>query len=55
MSPVFAALVFYFVFTPAALLLRLLRKDPLRLKPDLEAHTYWIAREVGAPDMRRAY
>lgn len=43
-SPVITAVVFYFVFTPAGVLTRFFRQDPLRLRPDPTAESYWIPR-----------
>jgi hypothetical protein len=43
-NPVVTALLFYLVFTPAAMVLRWLGKDPLRLRMDRGAPTYWIER-----------
>ena len=43
-NPVVTALLFYLVFTPAAIVLRRLGKDPLRLRMDRSASTYWIER-----------
>lgn len=34
--------IFFAVLTPAAMFMRLLGKDPLKLKRDPEAETYWI-------------
>jgi hypothetical protein len=48
-SPVVTALLFYLVFTPTALLLRLSGQDPLRLRLDKKARTYWIPREPPGP------
>ena len=39
-SPIFMGIVFYLIFTPAALLMKLFAKDPLRRKIDGEAETY---------------
>ncbi len=38
-------LLFYLVLTPIGLLLRLLGKRPLELKPEPGRDSYWIARE----------
>jgi Saxitoxin biosynthesis operon protein SxtJ len=43
-SPVIMGLLFYVTVTPIALLLRLLGKDPLRLRRDRDASSYWIDR-----------
>lgn len=48
-SPVVTGLLFYLVFAPAGFLLRLARKDPLRLHFDRSARTYWIPREPPGP------
>lgn len=44
MTPVVVAVLWYMVFTPAGWLLRLFRKDPLRLAHEPAANTYWIVR-----------
>lgn len=44
LNPVVTAVLFFFVFTPAGLLSRLLARDPLRLKAVPGANTYWITR-----------
>ncbi|MFC1645641.1 hypothetical protein ACFL2Y_00465 [Candidatus Omnitrophota bacterium] len=38
-------LIFYLVFAPTGLFLRLIRKDVLNLKADKKLKTYWIDRE----------
>jgi hypothetical protein len=38
-------IVFYLIFTPAGLVMRLLGKDPLVLRFDSEATTYWVKRK----------
>ena len=48
-NPVVTAILFYFVFTPAGLVSRLLGKDPLLLKFAPRADTYWIARQPPGP------
>lgn len=44
-SPVIMALLFYLVITPTGLVMRLFRRDILRLRYDADADSYWIARE----------
>jgi len=39
-------LVYYLVVTPIGLMMRLLRKDILSLRPDKAARTYWLKREI---------
>jgi len=48
-SPLALGLLFYGVITPIGLLLRLSGKDPLRLKFDRAADSYWIRREPPGP------
>jgi hypothetical protein len=49
----FLALMFYGVFTPLALVFRLMGRDALRLRLDPRATTYWTARP--APRDPRQY
>lgn len=48
-SPLVMALLFYVAVTPMALLMRLAGKDPLRLKFDRDAKSYWIERRPAGP------
>jgi hypothetical protein len=48
-NPVMMGLIFFLVVTPVALLMRLRGKDPLRLKRDPAAKSYWILREPPGP------
>lgn len=48
-SPVVTGVIFYVVFVPAGFLFRLLGKDPLRLKLEPAAHSYWIPRNPPGP------
>ena len=48
-NPIVMAILFFVVFTPVGFLLRLLGKDPLRLKPDAAAESYWIPRTPQRP------
>jgi hypothetical protein len=49
-NPIVLALLFALVITPYALVLRLLRRDALRLRPDRDAASYWIERDPPGPD-----
>ena len=51
-SAVALALLFTLAVTPTGLMMRLLRRDPLRLRRDGEAASYWIAREPPGPSPR---
>ncbi|MGE5269707.1 MAG: SxtJ family membrane protein [Thiohalocapsa sp.] len=44
-NPLVVALLFIIVVTPMAMVMRLLGKRPLQLRPDPAATTYWIARD----------
>ena len=48
-SPVVTSLLFFLVFTPMALILRMAGKDLLRLRRDPEAASYWIERDPPGP------
>jgi hypothetical protein len=43
-NPVMMGLIFYVTVVPTGLLMRLLGKDPLRLRRDSQAQSYWIDR-----------
>jgi hypothetical protein len=50
-TPVILAAMYFAVFMPIALALRALGRDPLKLRFDQAATSYWIARTPGpAPD-----
>lgn len=49
-APIALAILFYCVFTPMAMLLRVFRRDLLRLSYDPVARTYWISRKPPGPD-----
>ena len=49
-SPIVTAVLFYLVFTPFGIVMRLFRKDPLRLTLDPNAPTYWIDRDPPGPE-----
>lgn len=48
-SPVALAILFFIVVTPIALLMRILGKDPLRMRLDPNAKSYWIVRDPPGP------
>ena len=48
-NPVVLGLIFLLTVVPTGLIFRLLGKDPLRLKLDHEAKTYWIDRTPPGP------
>ncbi len=48
-SPIALGILFYGVLTPLAVVIRLTGKDPLRLKLDPAAESYWILRKPPGP------
>jgi Saxitoxin biosynthesis operon protein SxtJ len=48
-APIALGILFFLVFTPMGMLMRLLGKDPLKLKRDEAASTYWVNREPPGP------
>ena len=48
-NPLVLGIMFFLVVLPIGLLMRLFGKDPLRLKFDREAPTYWIDKEPLGP------
>lgn len=48
-SPLILGLLFFLVITPFGLIRRLVARDPLRLRFEPEAPSYWIRREPPGP------
>jgi Saxitoxin biosynthesis operon protein SxtJ len=48
-SPLVLGIMFFLVITPMGLVMRVLGKDPLRLRRDPGAPTYWIERTPPGP------
>jgi Saxitoxin biosynthesis operon protein SxtJ len=48
-NPIMTGLMFYILFTPVAVVLRLMGKDLLRLKAQPGAKTFWIPRDPPGP------
>lgn len=48
-SPIALGILFFLVVTPTGLLMRLFGKDPLRLRFDPAAESYWIKRDPPGP------
>lgn len=48
-SPIALGILFYGVIAPMGVVARLVGKDPLRLKLDASAESYWIRREPPGP------
>jgi hypothetical protein len=52
-SPVVLAVLYFLVVTPFGLVSRLRRRDPLGLKPDPKAATYWREPAMKRTDRER--
>lgn len=48
-NPIIMALIFFVAVTPTALIFRMLGKDPLRMRLDKAATSYWIHRTPPGP------
>lgn len=48
-SPIALGILFYAVFTPVGVLMRMFGKDPLKLARDPAASSYWVARKPPGP------
>ncbi len=48
-SPIMLAVLFYLTVTPMGILMRLVGRDPLRLRRSASESTYWIARNPPGP------
>jgi hypothetical protein len=48
-SPIALGILFYGALTPMAIVMRVTRQDPLRLKIDHDADSYWIERKPPGP------
>lgn len=49
-NPLLMGLVFFLAVTPTAFIMRLMGKDPLRLRIDRSAKSYWIDRTPPGPE-----
>lgn len=49
-NPIVLCILFFLVFTPIALVARLVGKDFLKLEKQLEAKSYWIVRDPPGPE-----
>ena len=48
-SPVVLGVLFFGVFTPVGMVMRVMRRDPMRRKWEVAARSYWIMREPPGP------
>ncbi len=49
-NPLVLGFLFFVTITPMALIMRMMGKDPLRLKFDSDAESYWIERTPAGPE-----
>ena len=49
-NPLVMAVIYFAVVTPTGLVMRALGKDPLRLRYDPDAESYWIRRDPPGPE-----
>lgn len=56
-NPLVLGIIFFAVVTPTGLWLRVLKRDPLRLRRNTDAASYWITREAdsGSTDFTRQF
>ena len=54
-NPVLLVIMFFGVVLPISIILRLAGKDPLRLRIDKSATSYWIGRDAPATSMTNQY
>ena len=55
MNPLVLAILFFGVLMPTSVILRLTGKDPLRLRIDKNAGSYWIRRDTPVTSMTKQY
>ena len=55
MVPIVMSVVYFLIFTPMGLLLKIFRKDALRRNIDEKAKTYWIKRESPLSSMKNQF
>ena len=49
-NPVIMLVLYVLAIVPLGLVMRILGKNPLRLRPDPQAKSYWVEREPPGPD-----
>ena len=54
-APIVMGLVFLLTILPMGLIFRAMRKDPLRLKLDKQATSYWLKRETPPHPMKNQF
>lgn len=54
-SPLILAFLYFFIFTPIGLVLRVLKKDVLNLRQSADEKTYWIESDKRALNMKEQF
>ena len=54
-APIVMGIIFFLVVTPTGLILRLMRKDVLRLKKNKDKKTYWIHKNGYKTSMKKQF
>ena len=54
-APIVMGIIFFLVVTPTGLILRLMRKDVLRLKKNKDKKTYWIHKDDYKTSMKNQF
>ena len=54
-SPIVMGLIFFLVVTPTSIIIRLVRKDLLKLKKEKNLNSYWINRPKIKSDMKNQF
>tara|TARA_B100000029_G_scaffold215974_1_gene213794 strand:+ start:52 stop:447 length:396 start_codon:yes stop_codon:yes gene_type:complete len=54
-SPIVMLIIFFLIITPMSIILRIFKKDILKLKTDKNILTYWIDRRQKIGTMRKQY
>ena len=54
-APIVMGIIFFLVVTPTGLILRLMRKDLLRLKKNKDKKTYWVNKDDYKTSMKKQF
>ena len=54
-APIVMGIIFFLIVTPTGLILRLMRKDVLRLKKNKDKKTYWIHKNDYKTSMKKQF
>lgn len=54
-NKLFMTIIFYFIFTPVSLVLKIARKDLLNKRIDKNTHSYWIERKIQPTSLKHQF